>query len=106
MLKNWGKLVYPKFLENWEGEVTSNDDTIWKGNCYFSWKSRGKRPKDGTQDNVTARATTDMDIVVKLQPEGELMFKVNEREFMVGAWRPYYNPDGTFHHLTFDLLEV
>ena len=106
MLKNWGKLVYPKFLENWDGEIRLGNATIWAGKCYFAWRSRGRHPKDGRHDDVVARATTDTDFVADLQGEGELIFKVNNRDFLVNDWRPNYNPDGTFHHLSFELLEI
>lgn len=108
MLKNWGKLAYPKFLENWDGALFLGDEEIWAGRCYFAWRNRLYRQKDGTVDHVSAKATTDVDFVdiLKNFPGNEMIFDVEGRHFLVKNWRPNYNPDGTFHHTNFDLLEL
>ncbi|MCL2619855.1 MAG: hypothetical protein FWD97_02830 [Defluviitaleaceae bacterium] len=102
----WGKLAYPKFLENWDGALFLDGREVWAGRCYFAWRSRGNRQRDGVLDDVSARATTDVDFVGELHGGGEMVFDVEGREFLVKGWRACYNPDGTFHHLSFDLLDV
>lgn len=103
---SWGRLVYPKFLENWDGAVYLGDVPVWKGSCYFAWRNKIKRQNDGKHQDVTAIATTDEDFAASLQGCEELLFDVAGRRFIVQAWRPHYNPDGTFNHTAFDLLEI
>ena len=106
MMRNWGRLPYPKFMETTDCIILAHGEEVWRGLCYFAWRSRHVQQPDAQSTATTATATTDQDIVKILAGfgDGELEFRVQARGFLVEGMRPSYNPDGSFHHLAFELL--
>ncbi|MDR2167538.1 MAG: hypothetical protein LBE35_06795 [Clostridiales bacterium] len=108
---NWGKLFYPKFMENDECRILGRGRKIWAGRCHFWRRIRGRQEGDGQGLEINAGATTDQNIACKLDDyeHGELEFLVKKggqwRPFLVMEFRPHFNPNGSFHHLRFGLLD-
>jgi len=62
VLKNWGKMPYPKFMENSECVIAASGQEIWRGKCFFSWRNRVKRERDGALEESLAVATVSVDL--------------------------------------------
>jgi len=105
--RNWNKMPYPKFLENTPMTVKDGENVLWQGKCYYAYRGRAKQAKDGGHDEVNARATTEADLthLTRRFDEGGLEFIISGRAFVLANFRTAYNPDGSFHHITFGLLE-
>ena len=111
MNKNWGRMPYPKFLETAPVLILQDGELIWEGMCYFAYRSRTVVERDGVRHEVAARATTEEDLGkcgVKLGGPGtelRVLTGGETKNFFVVNYVPKYNPDGSFHHITMNLLE-
>ena len=111
MVRDWGKMPYPKFMETSRAALVLGGEVLWSGMCYFAYKARVAVEKDGIIQSVDARLTTETDL-------SAFMCQANNPAAYVEVWHggtrktfgivtalPAYNPDGSFHHITFSLLE-
>ena len=111
MVRDWGQMPYPKFLETSRAELACGDEVLWSGMCYFAYRARAVVEKDGVKQNVNARATMEADLT-------EFAAQVSRPAACLKVWHggalksfgivevtPAYNPDGSFHHISFSLLE-
>ena len=109
MERSWGKMPYPKFLETEPAVIADGDAVLWVGMCYFVYRGRAVVARDGAHEEVNARMTTDADLTGLMRRfDGNsfgLDFKIRGRCFAMVSATPSYNPDGSFHHITFGLLE-
>jgi len=105
--RKWGKMPYPKFLETESCVVRRDGDEIWSGMCYFVYRGRAVAARDGVHEEVNGRVTMDADLACAIgrAGDGDVEFFVGGRRFGMVDFRPFYNPDGSFHHVTFNLLE-
>jgi len=110
----WGKLPYPKFLESHNFMIWARGDVICYSSCFFGYRVNVKREDDGVAQDVAARATTD-DAGFLHMLDGldlaELDFRLRGtdgeyRSFLVEELRVVDNPDGSFNHLSFGLLDM
>ena len=106
-LREWGKLPYPKFLETELAVIADGDEELWRGMCYYVYRGRAVVSKDGMHEEVNARMTTEADLTEFMRrfDGGGLDFFVGGRSFAMSNYRVAYNPDGSFHHISFSLLE-
>ena len=105
-MANWGRMPYPKFLETSECLVFGGGDEVWRGKVFFGYRAKGERERDGTNQIAAATATTDQDLMGLLGDYEirDLEMDVPGGRFLVVEMRPFYNPDGSFHHLEFGLI--
>ncbi|MCL2575132.1 MAG: hypothetical protein FWE33_01740 [Defluviitaleaceae bacterium] len=106
MLKNWGKLPYPKFLQNWDFGIFLSGEEVWRGWCYFGECVNVKRENDGVLQDVTAIATTDCEKVLRVArccDLQDLEFLCNDIRYDVVEMKVVNNPDGSFNHICFGL---
>ena len=87
--------------------VTDGEELLWCGDVYFAYRGRLVQNNDGAHDEISARATTHQDLTHLFDRfnGAELEFAVNGRRYGLASFRPAYNPDGSFHHITFSLME-
>jgi len=111
MTRDWGRMPYPKFLETSQAELVCGEKVLWTGMCYFAYKTRNAVEKDGIKQNVNARATTEADLTAFAAQFGKADAALIVRHggaaksFGIVDAMPAYNPDGSFHHISFALLE-
>ncbi|MCL2353223.1 MAG: hypothetical protein FWC69_01180 [Defluviitaleaceae bacterium] len=114
-MKNWGKLAYPKFLENDIASVESKDgQVLWKGPCYFAWGLRKDVDKNATGSNIAGRATSndeDLGDIVKNHNPLDFLFSISlkggrSKDFVIQEVHTRANPDGSFHHISFNLIDA
>ena len=107
-------MPYPKFLETTGAKILSGEELLWEGKCYFVYRARAVQEREGVKQNVTARATVDVDLTrygKEFSGGAEFRARVGagayemEKGFVIENFVPVYNPDGSFHHITFHLLE-
>jgi hypothetical protein len=111
---NWGRLFYPKFMEIDYCRILGRGQEIWAGYCHFYRRSRANQERDAQSENMTAGASTDQNLTSLLEGyeynELEFLAKTDSetdrgwRSFLVLEIRPHYNPNGSFHHMRFGLL--
>jgi len=108
LVKNWGKMPYPKFLQTTYAKIIEDSECIWKGFCYFSWSMKKIQRNDGTEEKIFARATTDEDIRIFLENYDKVSFVIEsmQKEFVIRDVLPSFNPNGNFHHISLTLLEA
>ncbi|MCL2752588.1 MAG: hypothetical protein FWE44_00385 [Defluviitaleaceae bacterium] len=111
---NWGKLPYPKFLETSLLEVWVRGEVVADGQCYFGYRVSARREADGVESRTKARATScDAGLL-----QAVLAYDLEEMEFgvcrggdgytmfLVEELRVVDNPDGSFNHVYFGLVDA
>ena len=112
VMKTWGKLPYPTFMENNDCAVFVGKEKLWQGKCYFSWRTKRAQAQDSLSRNLEGLATirADLQDVFGGLRCGELVFLVwvggLAYRFLVEELRCLYNPDGSFHHMRFRLIDA
>ena len=62
MVKNWGKLAYPSFMENSDCVIFARGEEIWRGWCFFAWRDGRRQERDGLLQEISGFVTVGQDL--------------------------------------------